>query len=170
MAKQLIDIKKFKNKAYKRRKPLQLFLKKLHTKQPKGLDQLAKKMDDAVWNKIDCLSCANCCKTMTPTYKKADIIRISTFLNMTPKAFFDKWLMNDPDNKDVVNKTTPCQFLNKNNKCNIYEVRPADCSGFPHFRKKNIQDYTHVYSDNLHRCPATLEWTTLMHDALSSAK
>jgi Fe-S-cluster containining protein len=134
------------------------------------MDALAKKIDAEVWQDIDCLTCANCCKTMTPTFTKADIKRISGFLKMTSKEFYDKWLEKDTDNGDIVNKKQPCQFLNKDNKCSIYEVRPADCSGFPHFKKKDILDYTHVFNENLHRCPATLKWVEKMEKSAIEMK
>jgi Fe-S-cluster containining protein len=64
--------------------------------------------------------------------------------------------MIDTDNGDVVNQKTPCQWLNlKDNKCDIYEVRPLDCSGFPHHTKKQFDLYNHVYEQNLDKCPAT---------------
>ncbi|MEY4876747.1 MAG: hypothetical protein RL708_1896 [Bacteroidota bacterium] len=170
MAKKEINIKSFKNRAYKKRKDLQKFMNKLQRKAPEGMDALAKKLDAETWENIDCLECANCCKTMTPTYTKADVKKIATHLKITVQQFHDKWLTVDADNGDIINKSTPCQFLNKNNKCNIYSVRPADCSGFPHFKKREILDYTHVFNDNLHRCPATLKWVELMEKNVKELK
>jgi len=162
MAKKEINIKSFKNRAYKKRKDLQKFMNKLQRKAPEGMNKLAKKLHTETFDEIDCLACANCCKTMTPTYTKTDVNRIAKFLKITPKEMNDKWLTVDSDNGDIINKSTPCQFLKKDNKCSIYEVRPADCSGFPHFKKREILDYTHVFNENLHRCPATLKWVELM--------
>jgi hypothetical protein len=51
--------------------------------------------DKVAWAKTDCLDCANCCKTMSPTYTKEDIRRISAHLGMTEKAFREKWLYKD---------------------------------------------------------------------------
>jgi hypothetical protein len=39
--------------------------------------------------------------------------------------------------------------------CSIYEVRPADCAGFPHFTKKKFTEYIHVHKQNVAYCPAT---------------
>jgi len=50
-------------------------------------------LEPEVWKEIDCLTCANCCKTMTPTYTTADIKRISAHFNQTPQEFKDKWLI-----------------------------------------------------------------------------
>jgi Fe-S-cluster containining protein len=170
MDKKTINIKSFKSRAYRKRKDLQKFMKKLQRKAPAGMDVLAKKLDTETWKDIDCLECANCCKTMTPTYTKTDVKKIATYLKISVKEFHDRWLTIDDENGDIINKSTPCQFLNKDNKCSVYDVRPADCSGFPHFKKKEILDYTHVFNDNLHRCPATLKWVELMEKNVKELK
>ena len=48
---------------------------------------LAEKLNTEVWQEVDCLTCANCCKTMTPTFTNKDIRRISAHLNMKPFEF-----------------------------------------------------------------------------------
>ena len=92
---------------------------------------------------------------MTPTFTKQDIKRIAAHFKETPEAFRKKWLEKDR-NKDLVNKNQPCQFLDlKTNMCSIYEIRPVDCSGFPHLSKKRWVDYAHVHKQNIDYCPAT---------------
>jgi hypothetical protein len=39
--------------------------------------------------------------------------------------------------------------------CSIYDVRPADCAGFPHLNKKKMVEYIHVHKQNVEYCPAT---------------
>ena len=93
---------------------------------------------------------------MTPTYTSTDIKRIAAHLDMTPQQFKDKWLMFEKRDGDWQNKKQPCQFLNlQDNKCSIYEVRPADCAGFPHLPRKRMVDYMHVHKQNIEYCPAT---------------
>lgn len=114
--------------------------------------------EKTAWEKVNCLDCANCCKVMTPTYTKADIERISTYLKMTPTEFKKKWLVYERESRSWVNKSRPCQFLDlKTNKCTIYEVRPADCAGFPHLQKRPFKDYFYLHKQNIEYCPATLE-------------
>jgi Fe-S-cluster containining protein len=151
-----MDLRKFRQRAYRKKKVLAAFLEKFDRLRPKDLEKTVQEIDTQVWKDVHCLECANCCKTMTPTFTKADRKRIAAHLNMTEQAFYDKWLAHD-ENGDVVNSSTPCQFLGDDNKCSIYEVRPVDCSGFPHHHKKPFDDYNHVYEANLHRCPATFE-------------
>jgi Fe-S-cluster containining protein len=75
---------------------------------------------------------------------------------MKPAEFKSTWLEYETKDKDWVNVSKPCQFLNlSSNMCSIYEVRPADCAGFPHFTKKKFTEYIHVHKQNVEYCPAT---------------
>jgi hypothetical protein len=104
---------------------------------------------------------------MSPTFTKTDIKRISTHLKTTPKAFTEQWLEYDKDDKDWMNKLRPCQFLDlKTNMCSIYEVRPADCAGFPHLTKKKMTEYIHVHKQNVEYCPATYKMVEKMKDLI----
>jgi uncharacterized protein len=151
-----MNIKSFKAKAKRNKPALVKFLRKFNKKFIKNMHATTLLKDAEVWQEVDCLSCANCCKTMTPTYTPADLKRIAAHFKITKKQLFDKYMMTDADNGDIVNKTTPCQWLDlKTNKCDIYEIRPADCSGFPHHTKKRFDSYNHVYEQNLDKCPAT---------------
>ncbi|MBK9568769.1 MAG: YkgJ family cysteine cluster protein [Chitinophagaceae bacterium] len=107
------------------------FLTKLEKNPPRGLDKKITALEKEVWQETDCLTCANCCKTMTPTFTNKDMKRISAHFNMTVTEFQTKWLKREKGgDRDWLNKKEPCQFLNmKDNKCSIYEVRPADCAG-----------------------------------------
>ena len=151
-----LHLPSFKRLMNKNRRRFRYFLTRLQTVKPKGLDQLSVDMNKEVWAETDCLSCANCCKTMTPTFTKKDIKRISNHFNQTPQEFTDKWLYKERGTGDMMNKKQPCQFLNlKDNKCSIYEIRPDDCAGFPHHTKKHFTEWVHVYKQNVEYCPAT---------------
>lgn len=146
---------------YKRK--FRRFLSKLEKNPPKDLDKIAEAVDASVWKEVDCLTCANCCKTMSPTFTVKDIKRISAHLGMKPLAFREKYLYLEKKDKDWMNKQQPCQFLNlNNNMCSIYEVRPADCAGFPHLTKKKMVDYIHVHKQNIQYCPATFKMVEKM--------
>jgi uncharacterized protein len=151
-----MDIAKFRTAANRKKKSLTTFLEKLDTLVPDDMQEIVDKADAEVWQEIDCTSCANCCKTMTPTYSTADISRISKHLGMTTKEFKAKWLYKEEETGDWMNTTQPCQFLKKN-KCSIYEVRPVDCAQFPHHNLKPFDVYGETYTNNLVHCPATLK-------------
>ena len=147
-------------RAHQKKKKLGLFLKKLARKKPANIQKLIKEADKAAWAEVDCLECANCCKTMTPTFTKPEIRRIAERVGMTYDKYFDKYLKVDEDNGDIVNKNTPCQHLGKDNKCRVYDIRPGDCSGFPHLVRKDFfyQVGEKLYENNAPRCPATLKF------------
>ncbi len=165
-----INLRNFKRKVEKNKRRLRLVLSKVEKKAPLHLDQLAEKIDKEVWQEVNCLSCANCCKVMTPTFTVQDIKRISAYLGQTPKEFKDQWLVKDK-NQDWTNKINPCQFLDlKTNMCKIYEIRPTDCSGFPHLSKKKMVDYIHVHKQNIEYCPATYSMVEKLEKAVFSIK
>lgn len=50
---------------------------------------------------------------------------------MKESDFMEKYLKVDEDN-DMVLQSSPCTFLNSDNTCSIYEVRPSDCARYPY--------------------------------------
>ncbi len=162
-----INLRSFKIKSGKNKRKMRLFLSKVEKNPPRGLDKLAEKIEKEVWQEVDCLSCANCCKSMTPTFTKKDIVRISAHFDQTPEEFKSKWLYLD-NNGDWMNTRNPCQFLEKKtNMCSIYAIRPADCAGFPHLAKKKMVEYIHVHKQNVEYCPATYKMVEKMKEMLS---
>ncbi|HEU5165746.1 MAG TPA: YkgJ family cysteine cluster protein [Chitinophagaceae bacterium] len=151
-----------------RLKPLFRFLNRLKRNPPRNLQNIALKAGGNVWHGIDCLSCANCCKTMTPTYTAKDIKKIASYLQISTAEMKRKWLKKERGTGNWLNKTTPCQFLDlETNMCNVYEARPADCAGFPHLTKKRIVDYIHIHKQNLDECPATFRLVEKMNELVN---
>jgi len=161
-----INLKKFSKKSELNRPTFRRFLNRLKKTRPRGLNRITLEADAEVWKETTCLNCGNCCKTMSPTYNGADIRRISSHLQMSRSAFVKKWLRKDPDG-DWINKTEPCQFLDEvTNYCSIYEVRPQDCSGFPHHTRKHTVQYLHVFKQNIEYCPATFRLVEKMMEKI----
>ena len=157
------SIRSFRAKVKKEKRGLKLFLSRIEKKTPPNIDVVSEKIDKEVWAEMDCLACANCCKTMSPTFTQKDTQRIAKHLEMTVAAFKKKWLKKERGTGDWINKKMPCQFLNlKTNMCNIYEVRPRDCAGFPHLPKKRMVQYIHVHKQNIEYCPATFKMVEKM--------
>ena len=163
-----VNLRSFKKKVSHTKLSFRRFLTKLEKNPPKELKSLTENLGREVWSEVDCLSCANCCKTMTPTFTPADLKRISTHFGQTVNEFKAKWLHKERGGDgDWMNKKQPCQFLNlKDNKCSIYEIRPADCAGFPHLPKK-LKGYVHVHKQNIEYCPATYRLVEKMMKSLS---
>ena len=165
---QPVNLRVFKREFHKRKKALRYFLTKVENNPPANLDNIAEEIDKEVWIETNCLSCANCCKTMSPTFSFQDMKRIAAHFKMKIKDFKTKWLYLDKKENDWMNVSKPCQFLDKKtNRCTIYEIRPADCAGFPHLAKKKMPDYIHVHKQNIEYCPATLRMVEKLKEKLS---
>ncbi|RSK39180.1 YkgJ family cysteine cluster protein [Mangrovimonas spongiae] len=129
------------------------FFKKLKKKPPKQLDYIMQELHEEEFEKTDCLTCANCCKTTGPLFTDKDIQRISKHFRMKPSQFIDQYLRIDEDN-DYVLKSVPCTFLGADNYCMIYDVRPKACREFPHTDRKKFQQISNLTMKNVAICPA----------------
>ncbi|MBL7844175.1 MAG: YkgJ family cysteine cluster protein [Cyclobacteriaceae bacterium] len=151
-----MDLTSFNNKAQRFSKENKTLLTGLKKKDSRKVDEIFHQLHDEVFEEIDCLTCANCCKTTSPIFYQTDIERVAKALRMKPGDFIEKYLRIDED-KDYVLKSSPCPFLDADNYCRIYNDRPKACREYPHTdRKKMIQimDLTHK---NTLVCPAVLE-------------
>ena len=118
-------------------------------------DALINEVHDLVFSNINCLECANCCKTHSPIILQKDIERISKHLNIKQNEFVSKYLLFDEDG-DWVFTTAPCPFLQTDNKCSIYEVRPKACQEYPHTNRKKIYQIAELTLVNAEICPAVM--------------
>jgi uncharacterized protein len=126
---------------------------KFKSKKPKDLDQEFHKRHESVFKKIDCLDCANCCKTTSPIFRDIDIKRISKELRLKESQFISQFLKMDEES-DYVLQSSPCSFLGSDNKCSIYEVRPLACREYPHTDRKNMHQILGLTEKNTEICPA----------------
>ena len=92
----------------------------------KSIDSIFHTAHQKVFKQINCLDCANCCKTTSPIFRDADIARLAKHLRLKPAKFIDSYLYLDKD-QDYVLKSSPCPFLNGDNTCTVYEYRPLAC-------------------------------------------
>lgn len=134
----------------------QKFLGQLQRKRPKDLDNNFQSAHEEVFNEIDCLECANCCKTTSPIFKEKDINRIAKSMRMKSGKFIEQYLQRDED-YDYVLQTAPCSFLNDDNTCSIYDVRPNACKEYPHTNRKKMYQLMPLTLKNTEVCPATLK-------------
>ena len=113
------------------------FFSKLRTKPPKDLDLIVHKLHDSAFAQIDCLECANCCKTFEPRINEKDIERISKFLKLKKAVFIKTYLKTDEDG-DFIFQSMPCPFLLPDNYCSVYDVRPRACAEYPHTNRRKF--------------------------------
>lgn len=142
------------------------FLDRLKKKTPKDLDYTMQKIHDDVFERVDCLSCANCCKTTGPLFTNSDIDRISKHLRLKPHQFVEQFLRVDEDN-DYVLQQLPCHFLDHENYCMIYDVRPKACREYPHTDRKKFQQINELTLKNVEICPAAYEVVEMMKKKIS---
>jgi Fe-S-cluster containining protein len=135
---------------------------KERTKAYKGFLQRTHKNDviyklpelhEEAFEKVDCLSCANCCKNFSPRFKTPDIKRISKVVGMRESVFIDTYLRIDEEG-DYVLISRPCPFLGENNFCSIYEDRPSDCKRFPYTDEDVFIKKQALTLKNASFCPA----------------
>ncbi|MCO5271464.1 MAG: YkgJ family cysteine cluster protein [Cyclobacteriaceae bacterium] len=151
-----MDLERFKEESGKKAKANKKYLAGLKRLDPRKVDSAFHAMHDEVFESMDCLDCANCCKTTSPIFYEADIGRAAKALRIKPGDFVEKYLRVDED-KDYVLKAAPCPFLDGGNYCGIYESRPKACREYPHTnRKKMVQVMDLAYKNTL-VCPAVLE-------------
>lgn len=133
------------------RKANKKFLARLQ--QMRQFDSLFHTAHEEVFSKVDCLECANCCKTTSPIFRDVDIDRIAQHLGIRPSEVTSKYLHIDEDGDWVLNQS-PCVFLNEDNTCRIYEVRPKACREYPHTDRKHMRQIVDLTYRNTLICPA----------------
>lgn len=130
------------------------YFAKLKKRTPKKLDLIMQELHDNEFEKTDCLTCGNCCKTTSPIFTDKDIERISKHLKMKVVNFISSYLERDTDDFYVL-KTAPCTFLDLNdNTCFIYDVRPKACREYPHTNRRKFIQITNLTLNNTTICPA----------------
>lgn len=145
-----------KARAKDERKANKKFFKRLARQKPKQLDKTVSQLHDEVFEEMDCLACANCCKTTSPIFIDKDIDRIARHLGQRPAEFVAHYLHLDEDGDYVLNEA-PCAFLGEDNYCSIYEVRPRACRAYPHTDRKNFHQIFDLTLKNTAVCPAVFD-------------
>ena len=143
------------------------FFTKLKKKPPKNLDYIMQELHEEEFQRTDCLTCANCCKTTGPLFTNADVERISKHLKLKPQLFIERYLRLDEDN-DYVLQQVPCTFLGSDNYCSIYDVRPKACREFPHTDRKKFHQIDQLTLKNMAICPAAFNIVEAMKKKLSN--
>jgi Fe-S-cluster containining protein len=143
-------------KALAQKKLNKKLTQKLKKVSGKKLDELFRENHDEVFEEIDCLSCANCCKTTSPIFRRIDIERLSKRLKISSSDFIEKYLNLDNEH-DYVLKSSPCTFLQDDNKCSVYEDRPLACKEYPHTNRKKMHQILNLTLKNTEICPAVAQ-------------
>lgn len=149
----LVAFFKESKSAFPANKKLRLRLRKV---KPKELDSQFENLHEKVFSELDCLDCANCCKTTSPIFLNTDIDRLAKVFRMKSSNFIDEYLHRDEEGDYVLN-FSPCPFLGDDNKCLVYEDRPKACREYPHTNRKNMQGILELSLKNTLVCPAVFK-------------
>jgi len=148
-----MDLSSLKEQAAKAKPHTEKLFAKLKRTRPGNLDDTFHKLHEQAFEKIDCLSCANCCKTTSPIFRQKDIERLARNFKLSPSQFIQKYLHVDEDDDYVLN-SAPCPFLDGDNHCTVYKDRPTACREYPHTDRKKMYQLLDLSLKNTFVCPA----------------
>lgn len=137
-------------------KPEFLLFYKKNKKRLDKMDSVVHELHDKFSSEIDCLSCANCCRSLGPAIYDKDIERIAKALRIKPSDVVSQYLRIDEDG-DYVFKEMPCPFLMSDNYCSIYDSRPKACREYPHTDRKKFGQIYKLTVQNASTCPIAYE-------------
>jgi len=109
-------------------------------------------------------NCSKCC-TGSPGYvwlTKSEIEKISKFLKLSIKDFLKKYTKQVKGKISLLDnfKNYDCCFL-KDQKCQIYKIRPKQCLTFP-FWKSNLKSLKNWQAEKKH-CPGIDDKTAKLY-------
>ena len=111
-----------------------------------------------VTERTDCTACANCCKTVRPTFTEEEIERLTRRLGIERQQFIETYLQrtDSDDDNPWQTRSTPCPFL-KDNRCSVYEDRPDDCRGYPYLDRPDFTSRLWGMIERTFTCPIVYE-------------
>ena len=146
-----LSIKNLPILAQKSEPAFKQFFKK-NKKKIENADELILKLHKQAFKEVDCLQCANCCRTLGPRITDKDIDQIAKSLRIKPSKVIENYLRIDEDG-DYVFQSMPCPFLMNDNYCSIYENRPKACREYPHTDRRKFYQIYHLTVKNAYTCP-----------------
>lgn len=139
-----------------REKGVKRLFSRLKASRPRGLDARFRELHEEAFSHIDCLDCANCCRSLGPRITDRDKERLGNALGIKGGEVEARYLRLDEDG-DWVFASMPCPFLGHDNLCAVYEHRPKACREYPHTDQKNMLGLLAITRKNMAVCPAVYE-------------
>ena len=112
-----------------------------------ALDTVVQEVTDEVWQQIDCTTCAHCCRTLQIMVDAKDIQRLAKRQGISVREFSTQYVAVDEDKTKHL-RSSPCVFLGTDNRCTVYEDRPAACRDFPYLTTPNFRSRTLIMIEN----------------------
>ncbi len=95
---------------------------------------------------------------MKPSLSEEEVTRLAHRFGMKRRQFIERYLERTEVNTENPwqTRTKPCPFL-KDNRCSVYEDRPADCSGYPYLYEPGFGFRTMAMIERTSTCPIVYE-------------
>ncbi len=116
-----------------------------------SVDDQVISLHDAIAPRIDCLQCANCCKSLLIHVEPPEAERLAQRLDLPLSDVYDRYLEKGSGG-DALISAIPCHFL-EGNRCSIYEDRFAGCRSFPHLDSPGFRRRLFATFQQYGRCP-----------------
>jgi Fe-S-cluster containining protein len=139
------------------------FLKHHPKLRAKQIDQLVFGISAEVWKGIDCTTCGNCCREVSPTLDEKDVHRMACGMSVEDSEFAAQYLKQAESDSERawIMGARPCPFL-RDKRCSGYEHRPDNCRDYPYLDKPDFTSRTLSMIGRLAECPAVFEvWERL---------
>lgn len=129
------------------------------------IDSVVRRLYRQVSSKIDCKTCANCCKKLLPLLDQEDIDRLSRAMGLTVEQFKERYLVRDEEGGGYTFNRKPCPLL-RENSCLYEDYRPKDCVSYPHLHKGDFVSRTITVIQNYSICPIVFNVYELLKKTL----
>jgi hypothetical protein len=116
------------------------------------LDAIVRRLHAYVSSKIDCRTCANCCRELSPAFDRKDIARLAQATGLSRDALALEYLQETEEKGRYVPTRKPCPFL-ADKLCRHYDGRPESCLEFPFLHKPDFVTRSVMVLWTLPYCP-----------------
>jgi len=147
-----INLKELKALAASREAEHSNLFKKLKRMPDGTVDKLFQDLHYSEFETFDCLECANCCSSISPSVTYNDVERLAKALRKRPSELVSEYFKVDSDG-DYVFRTSPCPFLMPDNYCMVYDSRPKACREYPHTNRRRMKQIFEITKKNIAVCP-----------------
>lgn len=139
------------------------FMKHHRRLSSREVDNLVAEIAERAWKKTDCAACANCCREVVATLDQNDVDRLARHLGTSSSELASKYLKpaESAEDRPWIMRERPCPFL-KDNRCAVYEYRPANCRDYPYLDRPDFTARTLSMLERISDCPVVFEvWEEL---------
>jgi len=107
-----------------------------------------------------CERCGECCRVCNPIhFSKPEMKKLAAFLKLSVPQLQQKYqFQKDSRGESWYSLQKPCPFLNKDNLCDVYKVRPNVCKIYPIERIKQIYETYGILSVTNEVCACIRKW------------